>query len=449
MSPQRDFLFGPAVSRKLALFAGLAEQAIFVGAADGRVEWANDAACRLCGSAREELVGRTLQLFHDDPEAQRAATEHFRDRFQAGERARVQASIRSRQGRERWIDLEVTPIPGDGEAAGGWVAVANDVTKRKRAEAALAESEERYRSMVEHSPEPMAVHSRGRLVYANRAALALLGASSADAVIGRPVFEFLHPDYHRLASERIEKMEQFGDPAAPVIERLLRVDGSPVDVELAATPMLWRGAPAIQLAGHVCEPAPAEDAKVPRLRRPQVDLSSLVLELAPQLEVRIAPRAQVSLDLASNLAGVEGERGPLRDLVTTLVAQAAAALPGGRGGIRVRTGARELDARDLASFVPSEGVGAGRFVTLEVCDDGCALDATMRAGLFDASFPERFPGRGPGLAGALAVARAYGGALRVESGADRSTRIVVGLPATKPPPPKRRVRTARAALRAG
>ena len=48
------------VAERLARFASRAEQAIFVGGADGRVEWANESACRLCGFARDELVGRRL-----------------------------------------------------------------------------------------------------------------------------------------------------------------------------------------------------------------------------------------------------------------------------------------------------------------------------------------------------------------------------------------------------
>ena len=423
---ENDSFFHAAVAHKLAFFASHAEHAIFVGGNDGRVEWANDAGCRLCECTREELVGRRLRLFPDDPDAERAATEHIRERFEAGAHARVQAAIRSSQRRGLWIDLEVTPIPADASAPGGWIALATDVTKGKRAEGALAESEECYRSMVEHSPIPMAVHSKGRLVYANRAALDLLGAASAEAVLGRPVFDFLHPDYHRLASERIQKMELVGDPAAPVTEKLLRTDGSLVEVELLATPIVWRGASAIQLVGHaLC--GPPKEAELAH-RRSAVDLSSLVLELAPRIEARIAPRALVAFDLAGDLLGVEGERAGLADLVTTVVEQAAAALPSGRGAIRVRTEMRELDTQELATFVPAGSVLPGRFVTLEVWDDGRGLDGAMRAQLFDESFPESFPGRGPGLANALALTCVHGGALRVESEAGGSTRILVGLP---------------------
>jgi PAS domain S-box-containing protein len=433
--PRRDddLFCDAAVVRKLVLFASRTEHAIFVGGDDGRVQWANDAACRLCGCTRDELVGRRPRLFPGDPDAERAAAEHVRARFEANERARVHASIRDGQGRCLWIDLEVAPIPADGSAPGGWIAIASEVTEGEHADAAVAESEESYRNLVERSPVPMAVRSQGRLVFANRSALDLLGATSPEAVLGRPVFDFLHPDYHRLASERIQKMELVGDPAAPMTEKLLRVDGSPVEVELYATPISWRGAPAVELVGLAFRGA-QRGAEARRRRRPAVDLSRLVLELAPRIEARIAPRALVGFDLAGDLPAVEGERAHLADLVTAVVEQAAAALPGGCGGIHVRTATRELDAQELVTFVTADSARAGPFVTLEVCSEGRGLDAAMRARLFDESFRDSFPGRGPGLANALAVVRSYGGALRIESNAGGSTRILAGLPSRPFPP---------------
>jgi len=419
-----------AVAERLARFASRAQQAIFVGGADGRVEWANESACRLCGFECEEIVGRRLQLFPDDPVAQDAAAKHVETRLAAGEVARLEASLVARDGRVIWIELQVTPVPAaDGSA--GWVAIASDVSERKRADAALAESEERYRRLVEDSPEPAAVHCGGVVVYVNRAALALLGASSPEAVLGRPVFEFLHPDYHGLAAERILKMETLGDPAGPVVEKLLRLDGSPVDVELAATPVLWRGKPAIQLAGHaLCRTF--EGMEEPR-RAPVMDFSSLVLELAPRIESRIAPRAALTFDLGETPVALPGSSAPLAELICSLAAQASAALPRGRGALRLSTRTRELGAEELAAFAPRAGARPGRYLVFEACANAGALAPEARRRLFDADFARSFPGAGPGLRDALASARTQGGGLRVERGARSGLRIALALPAASSP----------------
>jgi PAS domain S-box-containing protein len=305
------------------------------------------------------------------------------------------------------------------------VAVATDISERKRADALLAESEERYRRLVEDSPQPVAVHADGRLVYLNRAALALLGAESAQDVIGRSIFDFLHADFHRIAAERILKMEHVGDPAAPIVETLLRVDGSPVDVKLAATPIVWRGKPAIELSGHVLGSSVAESG---RERATVVDFSTLLLDLAPRIEDRIAPRAAVTLDLCEARVALREASAPLEELICALVAQASAALPRGRGALLLRSELRELAARELAAFVPGP-VGPGRYLVFEACAQAGGLDGKSRERLFDAGFAKRFPGRGPGLATALGIARALGGALRVHAGAGEGLRIALALPA--------------------
>lgn len=428
MSPQPTTPDDPSVLCKLLAFAAGAEESIFVGGADGRVEWANDAACRLCGCSRAELIGRRVQLFPDDAEAEREASAHIRRRLAAGERAHVEAAaLRDAAGRPRWIDLQVTPIAHEG-AAGGWVAIAHDVTERKRTEEALAESEERYRSLVDTSPEPVAVHSGGRIVYANLAALRLLGARSAQEVVGRPVFEFLHPDFHTMAAERISKMEAVGDPAEPAAERLLRVDGTPVDVELVGKPIAWRGAPAIQLSGRVLGPPPKPVRAKPGAK---LDLSSLVLELAPKIEGRIAPRAVVSFDLSGALLAVPAEATKLAELLHAVVAQAAALLPSGRGGLLLRTRVCTLSRRELGGFVPEGGLAPGRFLVFDAFASGSELDGALHARLFEPSFPERFPDSGPGLASALAIARSHRGALRVQSGEEGGVRISLALPAAR------------------
>jgi PAS domain S-box-containing protein len=408
----------PAVARRLALFASRAEQALFVGGADGRLEWANEAACRLCGVSLDHLVGRRLQLFPDDPDAQRRAAEHIRGRLAAGARARVEAAIRDGAGRARWIDLEVAPVPGEADVPEGWVAVATDVSERKRAEAELVESEERYRRMVDASSKAVAVHCGGEVIYANRAALELIGASSPEQVLGRPVFDFLHPDFHPLVAERILKMEAAGDPAVPLVEQVVRLDGSSVATEVAATPIVWRGRPAIQI---VAEPVAASERAAVAVRPPQpcVELSGLVLELAQRIEDRIAPRAQVSFELCGGLPPVAGDAAALAELVVGVVTQAAARLPGGSGRIAVCTGLREAAGSE----------DPGPWVTLEVGHDGPPLEARARAGLFEPGFARRFPRCGPGLAPARAIARRLGGWLVLEGGPGAAERVVLRLPA--------------------
>ncbi|UTW68824.1 PAS domain S-box protein [Anaerobacillus sp. HL2] len=65
-----------------------------------------------------------------------------------------------------------------------------NITKEKQLEEAYSESEERYRSLVEASPDTISVQIDGIFVFINPAGVQLLGAKSKDEIIGRSVWEF-------------------------------------------------------------------------------------------------------------------------------------------------------------------------------------------------------------------------------------------------------------------
>lgn len=121
----------------------------------------------------------------------------------------------------------------------------DEVQERRRAEQALGESEERYRRLVELSPEAIAVHNEGKVVYVNPAGLKLFGAAHSQDVIGRPILDFVHPDYRELVGGRVLSVQ---DEAADLIEeKFVRADGSVIDVEVAAAPVPYSGKPAVQV----------------------------------------------------------------------------------------------------------------------------------------------------------------------------------------------------------
>ncbi len=133
-----------------------------------------------------------------------------------------------------WRTVLATAVPIVSASAGAprrAITLIVDVTAEREATKALRESEARYRDLVELSPDAVFVNRDGRIEFVNRAALALFGADRPGQLIGKSPFDLFHPDFHALVRERLALLKT-GVIAPPVLERIVRLDGAPRDVEV-------------------------------------------------------------------------------------------------------------------------------------------------------------------------------------------------------------------------
>ncbi|MFN8486006.1 MAG: PAS domain S-box protein [Caldilineaceae bacterium] len=135
---------------------------------------------------------------------------------------------------KRWFIAAIAPLV---TKQGGAVVVHGNITERKQIEAALRQSEARYRQLVEVSPYPIFINRQNRVVYANPACLRLFGADAPEQLIGKAVFDLVHPDYHAEVRQRIATYLSQGRSTPQVEQQYVRLDGATVDVEVTSAPI--------------------------------------------------------------------------------------------------------------------------------------------------------------------------------------------------------------------
>lgn len=101
----------------------------------------------------------------------------------------------------------------------------------------LRESEERYRNLVELSPEPILVHANEKFVYLNAAAVQLLGASSEQQLLNQSLFDFILKERHEAARERIHQIYKGHRFSERLDIKMQRLDHKIIDVEVSSMPI--------------------------------------------------------------------------------------------------------------------------------------------------------------------------------------------------------------------
>jgi diguanylate cyclase (GGDEF)-like protein/PAS domain S-box-containing protein len=201
----------------------------------------NEAALRRYGYSREEFLA--MRITDIRPEAD---VPRLLEQLAVARGDSTPAQVRHRRKDGTLIDVEIRAheLRFDGRRA--MVVVAQDITEQKRAAEALRQGEERYRTLVELSPDAILIHSQGMVVFANSAGVKLLGATSSVEIIGRSTIDFVHPDSRPSVTARMRRLDR-GESVPFVEEKFIRLDGRAIHVEAGAVPFTFHDAPAVQV----------------------------------------------------------------------------------------------------------------------------------------------------------------------------------------------------------
>jgi signal transduction histidine kinase/CheY-like chemotaxis protein len=146
-----------------------------------------------------------------------------------------------------------------------------------------------------------------------------------------------------------------------------------------------------------------------------LSLNELVNDNADLLNTAITAAVSLELTLAAELPTIRGDRAQLQQVLMNLLANAAEAVEAAVGHVMLATGVQLCDGIDLEASLVEIKPQPGRYVFVEVRDNGCGMDMETLSRIFDPFFSTKFTGRGLGLSAVIGIIRSHHGALFVTS----------------------------------
>ncbi|WP_165973727.1 EAL domain-containing protein [Paucimonas lemoignei] len=209
----------------------------------------NPAAERTFGHTRTDVIGQPL--------AERLLTPTSHELFQQGmadllnnsdspfQKRRIELWAMDAKGMHFPVEVAVAPITlGERQV---FTAYMRDISEWKQSQAILADSEARYRQLIDLSPEAIFVHQHGKFVLLNQACVQLFGARDASELLGQRVRPFMHPDYKEISKKRALALPMGELATGQVEEMWLKIDGTPFHAEASGSKFIYLGAPAVQV----------------------------------------------------------------------------------------------------------------------------------------------------------------------------------------------------------
>ncbi|MHB8522057.1 MAG: PAS domain S-box protein [Limisphaerales bacterium] len=247
------------------LVEGVKDYAMCMLDPEGRVMSWNAGAEWIMGYLATEIIGQSYTCFYTPEDVKRGKAEQGL-KAAAAEGRHEEEGWRVRKGGARFVaDVIITALRDPAGNLGGFAHVTRDVSERKQAQEELQKSEVRYRRLVELCPDALLVQSKSEILFVNDAATRLLGAAEAGQLVGKPMKDVVEPEHWEPLREHLRRLREEGTtffmkrtrkardtkaPAAFNEAQLVRLDGTRVDVVIAAAPLTFQDRPAVMVIAH-------------------------------------------------------------------------------------------------------------------------------------------------------------------------------------------------------
>lgn len=158
--------------------------------------------------------------------------------------------IRINDKEERWVHGMGKIIFNEQNELTHLIGTIQDIDKQKITEESLRESEEKYRSLVENSPDAVVIYINDTIVFVNDECIRMINGTSKDQIVGKPVLQFIHPDSMESIIQRMVEVVRDNNASDIVVEKFIDLYGKPIDVEIKAIPTVYEHQDAVQVIIH-------------------------------------------------------------------------------------------------------------------------------------------------------------------------------------------------------
>ncbi len=204
--------------------------AVFVTGTDGTIEYVNPAFETMTGFSRSEALGMTPRILRSQDHDE----EFFRQMWEqvlSGEIFRATLTNRRKDGKLIYVEETITPVKNETGIITHFVASLRDVTEKK-------ESEERFKALIEHSSDAIALLNKdGIVVYTGPSTSRILGYEGEDFT-GKMGFNFIHPDERRNVHLAFESLTRHPGKIVLLQYRMRHRDGTWKWIEATANNLL-------------------------------------------------------------------------------------------------------------------------------------------------------------------------------------------------------------------
>lgn len=207
----------------------------------------------------ERLTGYSIDQFYSDyrfwqhiiyEEDQQKGSEFLENTFN-GYPSHIDLRLVHASGKLLWVHIAASPVFNkDGKKVGKINGVVIDISELKKTEAMLQQSEARYRNVLEISPNLVIIHQHHTIVYANPSAAKILGEDTPSDLLGKSIFEYLHPSQQLTALYRIREILRDKPLSESEEYKLIRIDGKFVYLEVFGSKINYQDKPAILVIGN-------------------------------------------------------------------------------------------------------------------------------------------------------------------------------------------------------